>query len=369
MPKRGAGCLVFLFLLALALGGAAAWAWVQAPARFGPPAPQLGPWQRLRYSVLLLRESPALTRPLDPDAAPQPFEVALGEPVGQVAARLEAEGFLADGEAFRHYLVYRGWDVSLQAGRYQLSAAMTAQEIAAALQDPLPQEAELVVLAGWRLEEVAAALPASGLETSPEAFLLAAHMPPTGYDFLQGAASVEGFIAPGAYALPRDLDALSLVEAMVQRFGLLLTPDLREGFARQGLTVYQAVTLASIVQRESVLEEEMPLIASVFYNRLQAGMRLESDPTVQYARGYDAARGGWWPVPLTVDDLQLDSPYNTYRYAGLPPGPIASPGEAALRAVAFPAQTPYYYFRAACDGSGRHLFARTYEAHLQNACP
>ena len=97
-------------------------------------------------------------------------------------------------------------------------------------------------------------------------------------------------------------------------------------------------------------------------------MKLESDPTVQYAIGYDAARGGWWPVPLTYSDLQVDSPYNTYLYAGLPPGPIANPSLEALRAVAFPAETGYLYFRAACDGSGYHRFARTYEEHVQNGC-
>jgi UPF0755 protein len=117
-----------------------------------------------------------------------------------------------------------------------------------------------------------------------------------------------------------------------------------------------------------VVEDEMPLIASVFYNRLAVGWKLESDPTVQYALGYNEAQGTWWTNPLSAADLQVDSPY-TYVYSGLPPGPIANPGLAALKAVAFPAQTPYYYFRAACDGSGRHLFAETFDEHLGNACP
>ena len=115
--------------------------------------------------------------------------------------------------------------------------------------------------------------------------------------------------------------------------------------------------------------EEQPIIASVFLNRLSIGMRLETDPTVQYAIGLNPATGSWWKSPLALVDLQVDSPYNTSKINGLPPGPIASPALSALQAVAYPAQTPYYFFRARCDGSGLHLFAETFEGHLQNACP
>jgi UPF0755 protein len=107
----------------------------------------------------------------------------------------------------------------------------------------------------------------------------------------------------------------------------------------------------------------------VFHNRLAAGMRLEADPTVQYAVGYDAASASWWKSPLTSADLAIDSPYNTYLYGGLPPGPIAAPGSAALQAVAFPSASNFYFFQAACDGSGVHVFATTYEEHLANNCP
>jgi UPF0755 protein len=126
--------------------------------------------------------------------------------------------------------------------------------------------------------------------------------------------------------------------------------------------------LASIIEREAVVADERPIIASVFFNRLSAGMLLESDPTVQYALGQQPD-GDWWKSPLSLDDLALDSPYNTYRSAGLPPGPIANPGLSSLQAVANPADTPYFYFRAACDGSGRHAFAATFDEHLLNACP
>ena len=107
----------------------------------------------------------------------------------------------------------------------------------------------------------------------------------------------------------------------------------------------------------------------MFLNRIASGIKLETDPTVQYALGYNPAQNTWWTNPLSVEDLQIDSPYNTYLYPGLPPGPIANPNLNALKAVAFPAQTPYYFFRSACDGSGRHTFAETFEEHLNNECP
>jgi len=144
---------------------------------------------------------------------------------------------------------------------------------------------------------------------------------------------------------------------------------MRNGFEKQGLTVYQAVTLASIVEREAVHDDEKPLIASVYLNRIRIGMKLDADPTVQYALGYNFGQGTWWTNPLSLDNLQYDSPYNTYMYASLPPAPISNPSLEALQAVAFPVETTYYFFRAKCDGSGYHFFAETFEEHLQNACP
>ena len=146
-----------------------------------------------------------------------------------------------------------------------------------------------------------------------------------------------------------------------------ITAEILSGFERQGLDIYEGITLASIVEREAVISDERDLIASVFINRLKIGMQLEADPTVQYALGKQID-GSWWKAPLSFDDLDIDSPYNTYRYPGLPPGPIANPGLESIEAVAFPAQSAYLYFRAACDGSGRHNFSTTFEEHQQFAC-
>jgi UPF0755 protein len=132
--------------------------------------------------------------------------------------------------------------------------------------------------------------------------------------------------------------------------------------------VHEAVTLAAIVEREAVVATERPIIAGVFYNRLAQGIKLEADPTVQYPLGYQPDSDSWWKSPLFLVDLEMDSPYNTYRYGGLPPGPIANPSLSSLEAVAFPAATEFIFFVADCEAAvpGSHAFSITYEEHLAN---
>ncbi len=360
--------LNLLCLLAFALLGV--YIPAQARALFGPPGAGIGLQERITYAALLYTRQETLLRPADPTGAEQTFVIAPGESTSGIIGRLWEAGLISDSVAFRTYLQYKGLDTTLQAGEYSLSPALSPVEIAYRLQDATPEEITFTILAGWRLEEIAAALPTSGLPVETEAFLREARSPGFPHPLegsLPSGASLEGFLLPDTYTLPRETDSpTALLLVFLTNFDTQVTPEIRRGLETQGLTLYEGVTLASMVQREAVVAEEMPLIASVFLNRLRQGMRLESDPTVQYAIGFDASRGGWWPVPLTGNDLGTNSAYNTYQHPGLPPGPIASPGLNALRAAAFPAQTPYLYFRAACDGSGRHTFAETYEEHLKN---
>lgn len=341
----------------------------QAERLYGQPAAWLSLSQRVQYSAKLLWYDGLLTRPRDANGAEQLFTIQPGEPVASVAYNLQSAGFIRDADAFLAYLIYSGLDISIQAGEYKLSPAMSAIEIAHELQDATSAEVRFVVLPGWRMEELAASLSTSGLSITRGDFFDAVNNPPRGYDFLEGARSAEGFLFPASYIFPRSLTAEELVRELVRHFALRLSRDLELAFQEQGLTVYQAVTLASIVQREAVRMEEAPQIASVYLNRLRIGMKLEADPTVQYALGYNAIQGTWWTNPLSAADLQFNSPFNTYVYGGLPPAPISNPGIEALNAVAYPAETPYYFFRAACDGSGYHLFAETFEEHLSNGCP
>jgi UPF0755 protein len=372
-PVLGACILpaIALCILILTIGVALV---ISIPAQtqktYGEPSPRLGGYQRFILSAQLLLQKGSLNRGRDPQATPQLFHIELGESTSSISDQLQSEGFISNAGAFRNYLEYSGLDTTIQAGDFMLSAAMSPVEIAQAFQDATPTEVSFGILAGWRMEEIAATLPASGLSITVEDFLAAANSQPQGYVFAEDMpqnSTFEGFLFPGVYDLPRDITAEKLVATLAGRFETQMTDDLRQGFAKQELTIFQAVTLASIIQREAVIEDEMPTIASVFYNRLASGMKLDSDPTVQYAAGYNTSQNTWWTNPIL--DTSLISPYNTYLNPGLPPGPISNPGLPALRAVAFPAQTGYFYFRAACDHSGRHVFAVTYAEHIANACP
>jgi len=338
---------------------------------YGEPAAELNPLTRVFYSARLLTSQDKLLLSKDSAGGEQVFEIRQGESVGSVAYRLENAGLVPQADSFRIFLIYSGLDRSLQAGKYKLSPAVVPVEIARQLQDATPAEVIFAILPGWRLEEAAASLPTSGLTIDPDAFVQVAQTFLIDHPIDGGSpqnTSLEGFLFPREYLLPREAGIEQVLAAAVSGLNSAMTTDLEAGFRVQGLDLYQAVTLASIVQREAMVEAEQPMIASVFYNRLASGMKLDSDPTAQYALGYNSTQNTWWTNPLTTADLQIDSPYNTYLYPGLPPTPISSPGLAALRAVAFPASSPYYYFRAKCDGSGQHSFAVTFEEHLNNAC-
>ncbi|MEW5939579.1 MAG: endolytic transglycosylase MltG [Chloroflexota bacterium] len=337
----------------------------QVKKLYGPASPRLGLFSRAAYSLRLLWHDGLLTVPANADAtAPMLFVVDPGESVASVAERLETQGLIRDSAAFVDYLVYLGIDTSLQAGSYKLSPSMSAVDIAHDMQDSSPLDVAFAVLPGWRIEEIAASLSTSGLAATPEEFLAAARTP-LRRDFLEGAFTNEGFFFPDEYILPRSTNGQTLVETLVRNFAQHLTVELTDGFNQQDLSIYQAVVLASLVERETVKPEEMPVIASVFLNRLKNGWKLESDPTVQYAVG---GVGNWWPNPLSAFDLEFDSPFNTYLHPGLPPAPIANPSLAALEAVSHPANTDYFFFRARCDGSGYHNFAATLEEHIANGC-
>lgn len=368
MTPPAARMLVAVILCSLLLAGAVFGLPALAEKAFGPAAPWLTLPQLVQYSAKLLWADGLLTRPPSLEASDVSFSVRAGEGVDSVCSRLEQAGVVVDGRALRDYLIYTGQDTTLQAGQFQLSARMSAIEVARQMQDATPADVVFVVLPGWRIEEIAAGLPTSGLSVSPDEFIRVAHSPRPGYDFLAGASTTEGFLFPDQYVLSRTTAVEALLDALIRNFAQRMSADLKQGFAAQGLSVYEATTLASIVEREAVREEEATMIASVYLNRLRQGMRLDADPTVQYALGFNAGQQTWWTNPLSLDDLKIASAYNTYRIEGLPPAPIANPGPESLQAVASPAISAYFFFSARCDGSGYHVFAASFEEHLGNLC-
>jgi UPF0755 protein len=339
---------------------------------FGPASDQLTLKKQILLATQLYLHTSELTKPIDPLGSEQTFVVQSGQSTADITKELKKQGLIRDTNAFNTFLEYSGLDRSIQAGVYQLSARMNAIEIAYALQDATPSEIVFQILAGWRLEEIAASIPTSGLEFSPDAFLTTVYYPNESLSIIESipdGVSLEGFLYPDSYQLARDISINEFLNTVLLDFQIKVDQSIQDGFRDQEVTLYQAVTIASLVEREAMVSEEMPIIASVFINRLRNGMKLDSDASVQYALGYQTDQKTWWKNPLNLDDLQIDSPYNTYRYQGLPPGPICNPSVNAMRAVAFPADTPYYYFRATCDGSGNHTFSVTFEEHSAKTCP
>lgn len=338
---------------------------------FGSPNPALSPTQRFRYPIeLFLHKQELFTPSGGTESEPLNFDIASGEPVSSISARLEEMTLIPHAALFSHLLIYTGLDTSIQSGRFKISKAKSPVEVAVMLADPTAVLIPFSVLPGWRLEEIADSVKTYNFPFSGADFLAAAENPTSiGINPpLEGAVTLEGMIPSGNTYINKNIGLSDFIKAILEKSAGMITPEMGQAFNAHGLTEYQAVILASIVQREAVQESEMGTIASVFLNRLNQGMKLESDPTVQYALGYDTEGGTWWKNPLSRDDLQVNSPYNTYLFGGLPPSPISSPSQEALSAVAFPEQTNFIFFQAKCDGSGYHNFAVTYEEHVSNLC-
>lgn len=373
--KRSSSCLavalLFLLLTAGIIGILAIGVPYLAYRSFGESNGALTYLQRWQYSAQVTINQRNLKTALYSTAPGSTFTIQTGESINDIAFHLESAGLIPDAGAFRSYLIYKGYDTQIKAGDHNLSPAMSPLQIAETIRNIYSEEVSFVILPGWRAEEIAAALPTSGIQVTPEEFLKVVYDPISLQmgEFLPTGATLEGFMYPGEYTIDRNISAEDLAKTFVLRFQSQVSPDLRSQIEAQGLTFYQGIILASIVQRETFEDSERPQIASVFYNRLATGMKLETDPTVQYSLGYSSEWGNWWKSPLNAADLGVQSDFNTYLINGLPPHPICNPALQAIQAVAAPAETDYFYFRAKCDGSGLHIFARTFDEHVGNACP
>lgn len=312
--------------------------------------------------------------PVNPsDSTTIRFEIPMGSGAAEIGRDLSAAGLIRDSELFVNYVRSEGIAGQLEAGVYFLNRAQSLPQIAYALTDSSAAYIPFRILEGWRLEQIAEIIDQNPLFSfSGAEFLVAAG---TGQgvsqDFLSAVGlnmgeSLEGFLFPNTYQLPPNITATGLIETLTQEFVRQVGDQALADGAAQGYSPRQVVTLASIVQREAVRTDEMSKIASVYRNRLSIGMKLDADPTVQYALG--ASRGGWWPQITRGDYTGVVSPYNTYLNTGLPPAPIANPGLGAILAAIYPEQTGYFYFRADCRNDGYHDFAVTYEEHLANGC-
>lgn len=301
-----------------------------------------------------------MQRPYRGYESPEQFvDIPQGAGTRAIGDRLVASGVVQDTFTFRLALWRSGKSRQLKAGEYRFDSAMTASEVIDKIARGDVYTISITFPEGLTIAEMAKIVESHGL-TSAAAFSAAAKDTAPIRDLDGAARDLEGYLFPDTYALPRKTDAGALVRQMVGAFRRALTPDLTEAASARNLSVRQLVTLASIVEKETGNASERPLVAAVYQTRLRIGMPLQCDPTVIYA----LIRAGRYDGNLHHDDLSFDSPYNTYKYPGLPPGPIANPGRASLAAAAKPADADFLYFVSRNDGS--HEFARTLEEHARN---
>ncbi len=286
-------------------------------------------------------------------------DVVPGAGAGTIAARLVEAGVVENELTFRLALWRSGRDHDLQAGEYFFDGPLAPLDVVATIADGRVFLRTITFPEGLMLPEMAAIFGASGFGDA-EAFLEAASDPSSVGDLDPEAVDLEGYLFPETYSLPRDATARDLVAAMVEQFRMSFNADLQAQATERDLSVRDVVTLASVIQKETGQTAEHDLVSAVFNNRLRIGMPLQSDPTVIYA----LTQAGIYDGNLTRANLQFDSPYNTYRYGGLPPGPIAAPGRAVLQATLAPADVDYLYFVSRNDGT--HAFARTLREHNRN---
>lgn len=324
----------------------------------------------LLLSVIVICGALALARistlPPNQDGEPvfKRFVVSPNTTSRTIAQRLYQEGLIRSPSAFLVYLRVSGKDRLLKAGEYQLPDNFTLAQLIDRLYQGDTTYYAITIPEGFTIKQIADALEEKNL-INRDRFFEVVEKGDFQYEFLSGAPAgsnrLEGYLFPATYNISADLNGdgtkeKEILDSMLKRFNQFLTPEIEARRDEIGITTHDLVTMASLVEREARKPEEQPIIAGVLYNRIKAGMLLQIDATVQYALGKHQER-------LYYKDLEVESPYNTYLHAGLPPGPIASPGEGALKAVLYPAEHKYYYYRARPDGS--HVFSRTLEEHNQ----
>jgi UPF0755 protein len=296
-------------------------------------------------------------RPFKGYAGTEQFvEVPSGAGPAAIGRRLVELGVVRDTLTWRIAVFKSGQARLLKAGEYRFAGELRPADVIGKLARgevylrPITFPEGLTILEMAKLFESRGFGAAPSFETAARDAALVAALDPK-------APDLEGYLYPETYPLPRRANANTLVRAMVSRFEQVFGPDWRAAAAARGLGVREVVTLASLVEKETARPEERPTVAAVYLNRLKVGMGLQCDPTVIYA----LQKAGKYTGNLTRADLAFDSPYNTYKYAGLPPGPIASPGRPSIEAVLRPAEVEYLYFVSRNDGS--HVFSNTYEEH------
>lgn len=297
----------------------------------------------------------SLLKPVSDNKTAQFFIIKPGQPVTQIAQNLEKAGLVKNALAFRLYVAQSGIGKTIQAGDFRLSPNQSSREIAKELTHGAI-DVWITFPEGTRVEEMADIIDNKLKSQENDKYQFDKK------EFISKAQ--EGHMFPDTYLIAKDATAKDIAERLQTTFDEKVDRKTLLKGLKNNLTEEKVIILASLIEREAKSNEERPIIAGIILNRLNAGIALQVDATVQYAKGYDTAKNSWWPAVTQYEYSSVKSLYNTYLHVGLPPGPIANPGLESIRAAASPVDTEYMYYLH--DTSGKIHYAKTIEEHQQN---
>ncbi|MHB8756634.1 MAG: endolytic transglycosylase MltG [Bacillota bacterium] len=313
-------------------------------------------------AVAALAGTAMLNSPVDARSTEQVvIQVAPGASTNDIAAQLKQAGLIRSRTGFRVLIALRRADGHLRAGEYQFGPNLPMRGIIDRMIRGQVVTYPFTIPEGYTVVQIADLLTRKGFADPVKLKDILGHVTvPFTYAVKNRVIKqpYEGYLFPDTYQYYKGMTEEALVAAMLSRFQANFNPDLQARAAELKMTIPEVVTLASIIEREARVPEERPIISAVYHNRLKFGMKLDADPTVRYALDKPGDI-------VTFKDLEVNSPYNTYKNAGLPPGPIANPGLASIKAALYPADVPYLYFVAKNDGTGAHAFSRTLAEHVR----
>ena len=313
--------------------------------------------------------------PVSREQTEKVFEVKKGESIFDIAKHLEEEGFIKNKYLFVCLTILRGKERQLKAGKYILSPSMTLQEILDILSKGKTPIVKITIPEGWNLKEIAQYLEEKGLCQKEEFFEIVGwqgvdyskekNLPQAQdfsnkFPFLKDKpknVSLEGYLFPDTYFVKKTATCQEIVEMFPENFSKKLTPDLQEEIKKQKKTVFEIVTMASLLEKEVKTKEDKEIVAGILWKRLKAGIPLQVDATIAYITGRKTTK-------ITFEELQIDSPYNTYKYLGLPLGPISNPGMESILAAIYSKQSNYWYYLSTPEG--KTIFSKTLSEHNKN---
>ncbi|MEJ2441650.1 MAG: endolytic transglycosylase MltG [Patescibacteria group bacterium] len=299
------------------------------------------------------------SQPVSSDEEMQSFVIPRGYSALQTGNKLSNQGLIKSSLAFKFYVQLTAQSKKIQAGEYLLSPSFSLFEIVSQLTKG-PREIWITIPEGLRREEIANKYLTSLNKTGSEAVEFR-------QEFLSSTTGKEGYLFPDTYLFPKTASASAIANKMLSTFDLKIDSEMEEAINNSGYNLNQIITLASLLERETITNEERPVVAGILWKRVEAGWPLQVDAAVQYAIATADCQGKieceWWPI-LTKEDLAINSSYNTYKYPGLPPAPIASPGLSSIKAAIFPEDSPYWFYLH--DADGEIHYAETLEEHNAN---